>query len=148
MASLTRSAIIARYYDPATAQFLTVDPMVAITLSPYGYVAGDPVNVSDPSGQGGLSACAVDSPQDQELCQEMVKRNEQGSTGQSGSAKEIEGGISLGLGAGGVACAIAEPCGASVALGLGIASVIVGIFSLFSEQFSPLNSCGKAVELE
>jgi RHS repeat-associated protein len=40
----------ARYYDPATGQFLTRDPAVAITLSPYGYVAGNPVNASDPSG--------------------------------------------------------------------------------------------------
>jgi RHS repeat-associated protein len=40
----------ARYYDPATAQFLTVDPDVAATLSPYGYVAGDPLNAGDPSG--------------------------------------------------------------------------------------------------
>ncbi len=41
----------ARYYDPATAQFVTVDPMVAQTQSPYGYTAGDPVNAIDPSGQ-------------------------------------------------------------------------------------------------
>jgi len=27
---------LARYYDPATAQFLTLDPKVATTLSPYG----------------------------------------------------------------------------------------------------------------
>jgi RHS repeat-associated protein len=40
----------ARYYDPATAQFLSVDPMVAKTMSPYGYAAGDPLNASDPSG--------------------------------------------------------------------------------------------------
>jgi RHS repeat-associated protein len=40
----------ARYYDPATAQFLTRDPMVATTLSPYGYVAGNPLNGADPSG--------------------------------------------------------------------------------------------------
>jgi RHS repeat-associated protein len=40
----------ARYYDPSTAQFLTVDPDVATTLSPYGYVAGDPLNAGDPSG--------------------------------------------------------------------------------------------------
>jgi RHS repeat-associated protein len=40
----------ARYYDPATAQFLTVDPLVAVTLTPYGYVAGDPLNRADPSG--------------------------------------------------------------------------------------------------
>jgi uncharacterized protein RhaS with RHS repeats len=42
----------ARYYDPATAQFLTLDPKVAITLSPYGYVAGDPLNETDVLGLG------------------------------------------------------------------------------------------------
>jgi len=40
----------ARYYDPATGQFLTVDPKVATTLSPYGYVQGNPLNSSDPTG--------------------------------------------------------------------------------------------------
>jgi hypothetical protein len=44
--------VLARYYDPASAQFLTVDPKVSTTLSPYGYVAGDPVNASDPTGKG------------------------------------------------------------------------------------------------
>jgi len=43
----------ARYYDPATAQFLTVDPRVATTLSPYGYLAGNPLNGTDPSGDCG-----------------------------------------------------------------------------------------------
>ena len=45
------AGVIARYYDPATAQFLTRDPAVSTTLSPYGYVAGDPINGSDPAGQ-------------------------------------------------------------------------------------------------
>ena len=54
MASIRRSAIIARYYDPTIAQFLTVDPDVATTLSPYGYVQGDPLNGTDPSGDCGL----------------------------------------------------------------------------------------------
>ncbi len=40
----------ARYYDPATSQFLTVDPAVQQTLSAYGYGGGDPLNQSDPSG--------------------------------------------------------------------------------------------------
>jgi RHS repeat-associated protein len=44
----------ARYYDPSTGQFLTVDPKVAATLSPYGYLAGDPLNGTDPSGEWGL----------------------------------------------------------------------------------------------
>jgi RHS repeat-associated protein len=41
----------ARYYDPATGQFLTADPDVTVTLAPYGYAADNPLNVNDPSGQ-------------------------------------------------------------------------------------------------
>jgi RHS repeat-associated protein len=41
----------ARYYDSATAQFLTRDPMVGTTRSAYGYVSGNPLNGSDPTGQ-------------------------------------------------------------------------------------------------
>jgi len=40
----------ARYYDPATAQFLTRDPADAVTRSAYGYVNGSPLNGTDPSG--------------------------------------------------------------------------------------------------
>jgi RHS repeat-associated protein len=55
----------ARYYDPTTAQFLSVDPLVAQTRSPYGYVGGNPVNGSDPSGLnfcGGPSTCSATGP--------------------------------------------------------------------------------------
>ena len=40
----------ARYYDPQTCQFLTIDPLVGITGEPYSYTAGNPLNMSDPSG--------------------------------------------------------------------------------------------------
>lgn len=40
----------ARYYEPATAQFLTVDAAVANTMSPYSYAAGNPLNTTDPLG--------------------------------------------------------------------------------------------------
>ncbi len=40
----------ARHYDPTTSQFTTVDPLVAVTEEPYGYVGGDPENGVDPSG--------------------------------------------------------------------------------------------------
>lgn len=40
----------ARYYDPATAQFLSADPMADSTGSPYGYAGEDPANAWDPSG--------------------------------------------------------------------------------------------------
>lgn len=39
-----------RYYDPATAQFLTVDPQVATTDAAYFYAGDDPVNGTDPNG--------------------------------------------------------------------------------------------------
>ncbi|MDQ6617188.1 MAG: DUF6531 domain-containing protein [Actinomycetota bacterium] len=40
----------ARYYEPGTGQLSTSDPMTALTREPYGYVAGNPMNASDPSG--------------------------------------------------------------------------------------------------
>jgi RHS repeat-associated protein len=39
-----------RVYDPATDQFLSVDPIVGITGEPYSYAGDNPVNRSDPSG--------------------------------------------------------------------------------------------------
>jgi len=50
------SYLRARYYDPTTAQFLTLDPMVAATRSPYAYVAGNPLNRMDPTGLDGEQA--------------------------------------------------------------------------------------------
>jgi RHS repeat-associated protein len=49
----------ARYYDPVTGQFLSVDPAVQSTLSPYAYGAGNPLNAADPSGQdpSGQTTC-------------------------------------------------------------------------------------------
>lgn len=40
----------ARDYDPTTAQFLTIDPLVDQTHQPYAYVANNPLNATDPSG--------------------------------------------------------------------------------------------------
>jgi hypothetical protein len=39
-----------RYYDPATARFLTRDPLDALTRSAYGYAVDDPANHADPTG--------------------------------------------------------------------------------------------------
>jgi RHS repeat-associated protein len=41
----------ARYYDPASQQFLTRDPLVAVTEQAYNYAGGSPLNATDPSGE-------------------------------------------------------------------------------------------------
>jgi RHS repeat-associated protein len=46
---------IRRYYDPATGQFISVDPLVDQTTQPYSYGADDPIDNIDPSG---LDICA------------------------------------------------------------------------------------------
>jgi RHS repeat-associated protein len=39
-----------RVYDPATAQFLSVDPAVPVTRAPYNYAQDNPLNREDPTG--------------------------------------------------------------------------------------------------
>lgn len=45
-------SLVHRYYDPATEQFLSVDPLVDQTGTPYAFTNGDPVNEMDPTGLG------------------------------------------------------------------------------------------------
>ena len=45
----------ARYYDPGTRQFLSVDPFLRQTHQPYVYAADNPISRGDPAG---LDACA------------------------------------------------------------------------------------------
>ena len=40
----------ARYYDPATAQFLSRDPLEDLTAAPYAYTGGNPLQDTDPTG--------------------------------------------------------------------------------------------------
>ena len=42
----------ARYYDPATCRFTTMDPMAEMyySISPYAYCANNPLNAVDPAG--------------------------------------------------------------------------------------------------
>jgi RHS repeat-associated protein len=40
----------ARYYHPATAQFLSLDPLASVTRARYSYASGNPLSSTDPSG--------------------------------------------------------------------------------------------------
>jgi RHS repeat-associated protein len=51
--------LVHRYYDPATEQFVSVDPAVDVTGTPYAFTSGDPVNDSDPSGLSGNATDAA-----------------------------------------------------------------------------------------
>lgn len=46
----TVGATVARYYDPTTAQFLTRDPLEALTGAPFSYADDDPLDQTDPTG--------------------------------------------------------------------------------------------------
>jgi RHS repeat-associated protein len=46
-----------RTYDPATAQFLTIDPDVGLTRAPYDYTLDNPLNFSDPNGLTTVGTC-------------------------------------------------------------------------------------------
>lgn len=40
----------ARYYDPATGQFISIDPEVSLTSQAYAYTGSNPLNAADPTG--------------------------------------------------------------------------------------------------
>jgi RHS repeat-associated protein len=50
----------ARVYDPSTAQFLSRDPLSAITGEVYGYAGSDPMNRVDPTGLCNLNPFSGD----------------------------------------------------------------------------------------
>ncbi len=61
----------AREYDPKTAQFLSVDPAVSVTRSPYNYAGDNPVNRVDLSGLEAIPVPVV-GPEDAGLCADPV----------------------------------------------------------------------------
>ncbi|MEJ5255826.1 MAG: RHS repeat-associated core domain-containing protein [Acidimicrobiales bacterium] len=51
-----------RYYDPTTGQFLTRDPITPLTRSPYAYVGGNPLNMTDPTGLWPWDGLCIQNP--------------------------------------------------------------------------------------
>jgi RHS repeat-associated protein len=52
----------AREYDPATGQFLSVDPLAGQTHAPYYYAGDNPLNEADPTGLGNWLGLGLPSP--------------------------------------------------------------------------------------
>ena len=56
----------ARWYDPTTASFISIDPALELTDSPYAYADGNPISFTDPLGLmsnwEGIWAWASDNP--------------------------------------------------------------------------------------
>jgi len=49
--------LVHRYYDPTTGQFVSQDPLVDQTASPYGYAGGNPAKSRDSNGLWTESWC-------------------------------------------------------------------------------------------
>ena len=60
--SLSVDCSVGRYYDPATGQFLSVDPLVEETGEPYTYAEDDPISELDPSGNASWQSAGKNPP--------------------------------------------------------------------------------------
>jgi RHS repeat-associated protein len=59
----------ARYYEPATGQFLTRDPLASLTRSAFGYAKSNPLNSADPTG-----LCVASSVTGNPECDQWLKQ--------------------------------------------------------------------------
>jgi RHS repeat-associated protein len=62
----------AREYDPATAQFLSVDPDIETTGASYEYASDEPIRESDPTGLEAASAAEIEFSRAYERTQEAA----------------------------------------------------------------------------
>jgi len=108
--------VVRRYYDPSTEQFLSVDPLVNVTGTPYAYTGGNPVNASDPSGLD-CDWTSIFSPWRHESC------FKQGWNKMSGPEQAADATLPLTLPLGGAACVLLS---VACATALGV-STTVGI---------------------
>jgi RHS repeat-associated protein len=62
----------AREYDPATAQFMSVDPALSKTDEPYIYTGDEPLTKDDPSGECAVLARAASQTSTAEECHQLL----------------------------------------------------------------------------
>jgi uncharacterized protein RhaS with RHS repeats len=80
----------ARYYDPATEQFISRDPQEATTGQPYVYANRNPINFVDPHGALPRLVLADVGPEEQDWGKGLGS-----GRAQSGSASTPGGGSTL-----------------------------------------------------
>jgi len=80
----------ARYYDPATGQFVVVDPTVSLTGQPYTYAEDDPLTNQDPTGLCPSATAAAIRIGDFEECQKLQGEIVAARNELARRAKEIE----------------------------------------------------------
>lgn len=75
-----RGVCVARWYDPGTGEFLSVDPDFSQTLDAYGYADENPLDGADPSGLrlgNSTSGECVTSSFDPQACESNALNNAQ-----------------------------------------------------------------------
>lgn len=86
----------ARYYDPSTAQFLTRDPLAALTRQPYGYASNNPLNTTDPSGLA--PQCPTDEAGEDGTTDEDEAADAELTTGGIGPVLKGQAGVARAIG--------------------------------------------------
>jgi RHS repeat-associated protein len=70
----------ARYYDPATSRFISIDPQVMQTREAYGYAGDDPMDKTDPTGKDSPSPEEIAFVNDYTKIRNAVERTMRGKT--------------------------------------------------------------------
>jgi RHS repeat-associated protein len=121
----------ARYYDPVTGQFMSLDPLVAMTQSAYGYAGDNPLNGADPMGLCGILSCISSVAKDVGT---FVYQN-------SGTLSTIASGLSTVAYA---TCAISAGIGCGLGLGLSAASTVLSGINTYRACYGGAGNCAAA----
>ncbi|MGE5700815.1 MAG: IPT/TIG domain-containing protein [Arthrospira platensis] len=104
-----------RFYDPAIGQFTSLDPAVDSSGDPYAYAGGNPINGTDPLGL------------------------------HFNWMKAARLGIDIGVAGAGIACALAEPCGAVAETAVFAANVAASGADIYNSCSVNHDGCSGAI---
>jgi RHS repeat-associated protein len=140
----------ARVYDPATAQFLTTDPLAGITRTTYNYAGQNPLTYNDPTG---MFLGIPGTPTNGEVIGAVGKGLETAGGVIVQGAETVAGAVNTGLEtiayaaryaapaidavAWGACVASFEICGTALAVNFVAQEVLVGLQVLYVPHYSP-----------